>query len=399
MNYVLLARSDDHSILVEDNNKLPTIKYCGDVAYFIGEICCSREDPIIVLEVPNGGFEDTPENCKWIAQSAADQIAVDPPSQTITDYLEKYKLRGLNLKGEKLHAWSRTGWLERAGAWTKTKLNDYGYKVESIEKLQHGTGSCVLMVRVSSGLLFYMKCSNRQGWWNEVKVTQALGEVMPLEFETPFAIDFDLGWMLTRDYGRTLPPGIFETDVDRAKRAMCRWAEIQKKSVSKVEELLERGVPKVDGKALKAGIDQVMENPIWFKAQREGMNEKQLEMYSDELEYKNEYRAYLGRLFDKVGEYNVPLALVHGDFDSMNVIERGEGRSKAFDLSFYLEYWTEYESMERLRDLLILVEEISYVECVVCMSLEFEQVEEHERERQYEELQIPVCCTFGSYMD
>ncbi|KAI0560497.1 hypothetical protein FGB62_112g11 [Gracilaria domingensis] len=249
MKHVLLARSDDYSILVENNNKLPTIKYCDDVVYFTGEICdpvrdklefrtqlnfrrhegCLREDPMTVLE---------------------------------------YKLRGLNLKGEKLRAWSRTGWLERA--------------TESIEKHQHGTGSCVLMVRVSSGLLFYMKCSKRQGWWNEVKVTQALGEVMLVEYETPFAIDFDLRWKLTREYGRSLPPGIFETDVDRAKRAMCRCAEIQKKSVSEVKELLERGIPKVDGKTLKAGINQVMENPKWFKAQREGMNEEQLEMYSDE---------------------------------------------------------------------------------------------------------------------
>ncbi|KAI0558546.1 Protein kinase-like protein [Gracilaria domingensis] len=233
-----------------------------------------------------------------------------------------------------------------------------------------------------------MKSSERIGCWNEVKVTWALCEVMPEEFQKPIAVEFDLGWMLTRNYGTTLPYRHFEDDFDVAKQVLCHWAEIQKKSVAKVQELQKMGVAKVDGKAMKAGVNRVMEDPAWFKAQREEMDEEQLEQYYDEREYKSKYRKYLERLFEKVEGYRVPLALVNGDLESVNTIigenqkctfidmfhtqisfpfmdvvsfpiKCGSGLSlHDFDLDFYLEYWTEYETMERLRELLSLVDEV-----------------------------------------
>ncbi|KAI0559642.1 hypothetical protein FGB62_140g031 [Gracilaria domingensis] len=452
MLYVIVCRPQDQSVLVQGCNQLPTITYSGDVAHFPAEVCnlvreklnCNLEMNFLRLEcwskdarwhtaalfeVLNENKAEGISHCKWVAQAGVESISVDPPSQLLTAFLRKYKVHGMAVNGERLHPYSRAGWFERASMWIKENLKDGEDNVETIEKHQHGIGSCVLRIRKNSGLLFYMKCSERMGWWNEIRVTWALGQVMSKEFQQPIAVDFDLGWMLTRNYGTTLPDFHFETDLDAAKQVLCCWAEIQKRSIPKVQELQEHGVPKVDGKALKAAVDRVMDDPVWFKAQREGMNEPQLRRHYDESEYKWEYRAYLHRLFKKVEGYNVPLALVNGDVEPVNTIMSENQKCtfidmfhtqisfpfmdvtsfpiicgsrlslSDFDLDFYLKHWTEFESMERLRELLLLVDEVASVESVISCFLRYETAEEHEREQYYRELKFPVCRNFSYHMD
>ncbi|PXF48029.1 hypothetical protein BWQ96_02220 [Gracilariopsis chorda] len=148
-----------------------------------------------------------------------------------------------------------------------------------------------------------------------------------------------------------------------------------------------------------------MENPVWFKAHPEGMKRKQLERYS------NEYRAYLERLFDNLAEYKVLVAVVHGDVEPVNVVLEGDEKCtfidmfytqvsfpflnvvmlpikyahdlsnyKELDFYFYLEYWRECESMERLRELALLVSEVKDVDTAVLKILGLEQAEKCERE-------------------
>ncbi|PXF45622.1 hypothetical protein BWQ96_04627 [Gracilariopsis chorda] len=187
-------------------------------------------------------------------------------------------------------------------------MNDSAEKLESVKKLHHGSGSCVLRVRVRSDALFYMKCSNRVDWWNE---TWALVEVMSETFRKPLTVDMERWFRLLRDYGKTLPFGL---DTEN--------------SVEHIQELVDRGVVKVDGKPLKTAVDGIVENPVWFKAHPEGMKRKQLERYS------NEYRAYLERLFDNLAEYKVLLAVVHGDVEPVNVVLEGDEKCTFIDM-FY----------------------------------------------------------------
>ncbi|PXF46196.1 hypothetical protein BWQ96_04073 [Gracilariopsis chorda] len=252
MYYLIVARPSDHSFLVESNSQLPTIPYSGTVTHYLRDVldqvqmklkhdlklnflrveCWSFEESwqtLIVFEVLGERSTKAPKNCKWVTQSAADKVALVPPSETVREYLKKYKVHGLEVNGERLYSFSGAGWFESASTWIKRNLSDFGEEVESIEKLQHGLGSCVLKVRVRSGTLFYMKCSKRMRWWNEVGVTCALAEVMPETFNKPLAVDMERGWMLMRDYGKTLPYELFETDLDMAKRVTCYWAEVQKK--------------------------------------------------------------------------------------------------------------------------------------------------------------------------
>ena len=63
----------------------------------------------------------------------------------------------------------------------------------------------------------------------------------------------------------------------------------------------------------------MMDNPEWFAAQKEGMEEDDAQRWA-EAEYKGKYRSHVPRVFDKLSDYAVPMSLVHGDLNPMNAL-------------------------------------------------------------------------------
>lgn len=131
--------------------------------------------------------------------------------------------------------------------------------------------------------------------------------------------------------------------------------------------------------------------------------------------------SYVEELCRKIGEYRVPLALVHGDLNPVNVISRKDSGftfidfaftclsfpfldalqfgqvcgAEMHDLDFYLEFWSKYESLDRLKELLVLVDEVYFVRCHLVLYQLYANSEESKRRDARKELQNPVCRTFA----
>ncbi|KAI0558545.1 hypothetical protein FGB62_203g01 [Gracilaria domingensis] len=117
---------------------------CSFEINFLRVECWSEEIAwctVALFEVLSKNEAEGTSHGHWVEQSDAESVVVDPPSQLVTEYLQKYKLHGLSVNEKRLYPFSRAGWFERARFWAEKKLNDYGYEVQTIEKLQHGSGS------------------------------------------------------------------------------------------------------------------------------------------------------------------------------------------------------------------------------------------------------------------
>lgn len=154
----------------------------------------------------------------------------------------------------------------------------------------------------------------------------------------------------------------------------------------------------------------------WFEAQCIGLKRDGAVAYTKE-QYQQKYLESVGRVLDELSGYKVPLTIVHGDLNPINIFRPGsDGKYRFFDyaytcLSFpffdavvlcdvcivertelkdYLSLWTGFEKLDKLEELVALVRKVRSVIFEVSSFQEYKNSEDCGRRFLFKELQYPV---------
>lgn len=445
--HVVICASERNKILIQTDNHLPMItsEHVGEDVDAMCE-CLKRSImaefgliylriegaeidsvftlTLVIFDVDSTSLLRSPEKHNWLPQSVADTVSVSPPSNAVVRYLKEFKEFGLNVNGDRLFPYSCPGWFDMAKSWMNKKLEDLGHDVESLKQKRNGRSSYIICARARSGAKFYMKAFLPRSFNKEVTVSCALAETMPETFSKPLTVDNVRQWMLMSDYGTALEwhECLWETNPELVKRILCAWPEIQKKSIPNIDKLGGLGIPVYDGLRYEQSVHEMLNDPEYIEAQWEGMTEEERIEYGKEG-YKKEVMKYVNRLWEKLSEYKVPLTLVHGDLNAVNVIPDGIGNFRFIDFActsvsvplvdacyfmiacdgesgdpyFYLELWTEYESMERRRELVTVVEDLGKVELQLMAYCDYKKAQPDTRSSDLSYLSQTWCSKFSRY--
>lgn len=442
--YVLVVHPNDQSVLTQQNNWLPTIRTDQDFSMSVHELCsnvrnhlqatfelillrreCETEESecgyiskLLIFEIPFCNAPSAPNRFIWTAKSETGLIKLELPVPSVRAYLCGYSKNGLNVHENRLHPYSRPGWYTNACKWIAERLSDSGAKLDSVVQLKTGSPSCLLRATTVDGNMYFMKAIPCSEVSDEVKVTVALSKEMPDCFHRLQAIDAERNWILMRGYGSHLSTSAYtgRGNVALLRKVFTYWAAIQKNSIPLCAELIKLGIPVMDEIQITRMVAEMMDNSDWFSAQVDGMKE-QKKIIPKQSEYKDQYLSYVQGLFHKLSKFKVPLSLVHGDLNPYNILEN-EQKGLTFidfactcisfpfldavqfaqvcdidskELSFYLSFWTEYESPERLSELLETVDELDSVWSYLLIYRRNLNAEENERLRCREEMKFFVC--------
>jgi hypothetical protein len=268
-------------------------------------------------------------------------------------------------------AWARAGWFKAASAWMCDQLTQQHYVLRgSIEQVKSWGISCLLRAETDRGNIFFKVASSRPLFGNEPVVLTALSELYPDSVPAPIAIEPEQRWMLMQDFGvelRSMPT------LDRWETAMRRFGEMQVQAVPIVEDLLAVGCLDRRLEILSQQIDPLLnDEPI------------RALLSPDEIAQLQALAPRLKDMCSELARYHVPYSLNHGDLHAGNITgqtllffdwtdaciahpfldlstvvayieeQTPGGRERVLDV--YLNLWTAYEPIERLRAMWQLAE-------------------------------------------
>ncbi|CAN8070454.1 unnamed protein product [Agarophyton chilense] len=279
---------------------------------------------------------------------------------------------------------------------------------------------CVLRAETETRSVFYMKAVIPSGH-DEVVVACALSRIMPHHFRRPLAVDFGRRWMLMEDYGSAID----EDEIAKSgnfglrRQILEEWAGVQEASVEVVDELEKAGVPLLDAEEIEGRLEAMVRDPHWYEAQLSEIRRKSLREYEEE-QYKLKFLSYARSVLNDVSGFRVPLTLVHGDLQPVNVLRSGDDDFTFFDfeatsisfplldaidftfscsgyqyvthdeLGFYLDRWKKYESVERLKMMFDLLREVYYLISTLKQYMCWKKSEESEKRLFFREMGSPV---------
>lgn len=121
---------------------------------FKNNLYASYKPKLFVFKITRTEVPKAPDGYRWIPLSNADNIRLDPPVSSVSQYLKEYCTRWLDIHGDRLYSYSRPGWFDEASDWTRTILKGAGHDVavESIMQLKNAAPSCVLLATSTSEL-------------------------------------------------------------------------------------------------------------------------------------------------------------------------------------------------------------------------------------------------------
>lgn len=322
----------------------------------------SHVDLIYELENHSPDWTPPPEG-RWIDRAALQTLSLMHPEQRAIIEAELDALSANQISGLR-PPWAQPGWFQSASDWMRDQLTARNYVLTgATEQVKSWGISCLLKVPTGQGDIYFKVASALPLFGNEPQVLQALAQRYPDRVPAPIAIEPEQRWMLMQDFGaelRDMPT------LERWETAILRFGTLQIQAVSDVEDLLAAGCLDRRLNILAQQIDPLV-------------NDEQITalLSADEM---SQLRALAPRLKTLCGElagYHVPYSLNHGDLHSGNIT--GEnllffdwtdaciahpfldlstivddveesltgGREQVVDI--YLNLWTAYEPLDRLR--------------------------------------------------
>jgi hypothetical protein len=227
--------------------------------------------------------------------------------------------------------------------------------------------SCVLRARTFTGALYLKAASTRPLFARESIVVQELAARYPAHMPLPVAVDPHQNWLLLADVG----PALRGTpDSQMWAEALCTFGRLQRGAATQVDDLLGLGCRDRRLEAMLAHLETLVQDA--------GVTAR---LQADEQTRLRQLTPRLTAMARALADYRVPYTLVHGDLHPGN-IARHQGTYRFFDwtdacivhpffdvlpmlleaqtlpdaasacshmLKNYLELWTAYEPLERLR--------------------------------------------------
>jgi hypothetical protein len=224
--------------------------------------------------------------------------------------------------------WERRGWFSLAEAWITKHVERLDYiLIAPIEQIRIWGISTILVAHTNKGDLYFKaippvvgkRSKSHRGalpfggpllFCNEPALTQALAALYPNYFAAPFAIDRERAWMLLPDFGQTR---LWSAEIPVWEDTVSNYGKLQVASTSHVRELLAAGCLDRNLVILARQIDPLLNDPEVLS---------QLSM--NEIEQLRERAPKLKGWCSELGQYRVPLSLVHGDLHASNIAVRGE---------------------------------------------------------------------------
>lgn len=306
---------------------------------------------------------------RWIGGEALEDLALAEPDlrAALADYFNDH---GSALRP----AWDRSGWFAAAERWIQDQLTQRGYQLSApVEQIKSWGLSCVLRSKTTTGAVYFKVASRRALFGDEPALMAALSAEHPNYVPAPLAVDQAQGWMLLADVG----PDLRQTPEREAwKTALRLHSQIQQSFAGRPETTLAIGVidRRLDRLALQ--VEALLNKP------------EALDRLSDEERQQVEaLRPRVGQMCRDLASGDVPQTLAHGDLHGGNIALH-DGRYLCFDWTdsclthpffdlvtmledagehldadaaldlrdAYLEQWTGYAPIERLRKLWTLAE-------------------------------------------
>ena len=305
-----------------------------------------------------------PDGARWIGATdlAGIQITNAEHIPIISAYLTALETGSIP---DQRPAWARPGWAHEVRAWIETELARHGYTLRELEQRKQWGISSVLRAKTDKRDVYFKTTNPHMSLFvNEASVTQHLSELYPAYIPAPLSVDISRDWMLLAEFDQLFQR---EMSIKTKAEAFRRFAELQIQTIDQHGTLFAAG-------CLDRRIDKMI-------AQVDPLLADSAILHKLTPEQTTELRELAPKIKDlllQLSTFNLPNTLVHGDLHLGNAA-LVNGQTIYFDwtdaciahpfidlhslmwvkddadretlLTAYLEPWTAFAPIERLREI------------------------------------------------
>ncbi|GAA1603068.1 phosphotransferase [Kribbella hippodromi] len=212
--------------------------------------------------------------------------------------------------------WDDSAWRTAALGWLDLQLARLGFAETGARRVRVRPWSVIIRVEAAAlkGQPVWFKAASPGSSFEPV-LSEALARWVPGQVLTPYAVDADRGWSLLPDGGPMLRTQVVA--VEQWEQVLRQYAELQRRLVSRADELLSLGVPDARVTVLPRLFDTaVAENRTLDSGSR-----RRLEGF----------RPRLVEWCEELGAIGVPDSLDHADLHDGQILIAGADRYTFFD--------------------------------------------------------------------
>jgi len=324
---------------------------------------------VYVLE--NRGAQDTHTKGEWVSREAAVSLELSHPEHRrfIDSQLEEMQTGYARYQRP---PWETEGWLEPTTSWFEEQLSQLGYvQVSPIKWVYSWPLASILLAHTTTGSVYLKACSTWPLFADETRLTLHLSNLFSDRIPRPLALHPEESWMMLPDLGYPARGA----SITEKTEVLAAFTQLQHDSIEHVDGLLEMGCTDMRLEKLEGEIESLLAaDPIQL-----GLEEEQLAPLKALLPRVKE-------MWQALSAYGVPCTLVQGEFHLGNVavyndrhvfFDWGQGclSHPFFDVADfsvdedmgpefpenYLASWTQYETMDRLKEAWELAKSLSFV--------------------------------------
>ena len=210
-------------------------------------------------------------------------------------------------------AWTQPDWFWQASAWIQAELEQQGITViGQIEQPHVRPWSTVLRATTSAGNIYFKATASML--MHEPALTQALSRWQPACTPTLLAADLQRGWMLMADGGMRLREILTaDRDIRHWEKLLPIYAEVQVELASRLQIILELGVPNRRLATLPAQYEQLLaDGNVLLIDQPGGLTLAEYQRLCN-------LQVHFAALCEQLVAYRIPESINHGDFHDGNV--------------------------------------------------------------------------------
>lgn len=286
----------------------------GTRPWLLRQLRFDEDEAVLELELTDAGWSP-PRHGRWVGRGDLDgiRLADDDQRSLLEGYLEA--LDRDDVPPER-PPWARPGWLGGVREWLEREAARLGHNVVAVEQVKTWSISAVLRVRTDGPTLYFKVSAPLPLFVDEAAVTAELAARFPGYVPPPLAVEPERGWLLLAEFDQPLG---WREPLETRRELFGRFAGLQRRSVSVVDELLAAGCLDRRLTVLESQLDPLVASPTAV------------------ARLTSEERSELKRLVPKLKEacrrldaLGLPATLVHGDLHPGNTA-RIDGELAYFD--------------------------------------------------------------------
>ncbi len=336
----------------------------------------------LIYALDNQSEWNPPSGSRWVNRDELKLLALTWPEHRnpIESCLQEFESGNIT---DLRPPWAYPGWFKAAATWMMEQLSERGYKLSTpITQTKSWGISCLLRAGTDRGNVYFKVASALPLFGNEPALLKALAERYPEVVPAPIAIHAANRWMLMDDFGTELRSGT--GNIHDWELVVERFAQLQHQTVNHIDDLLAVGCLDRRLDVLTSQIDPLMNDESTLAT-----------LTVEEIAEVRRLAPRLKAMCAELGRYRIPYTLNHGDLHSGNITEQTlwffdwtdaciahpfldlvtllidaadlktvpDGRERLLEI--YLNNWTDYEPIERVREIWRLAEPLGALHQVV----------------------------------